>query len=1353
MIDKKIKYGIRKTLVGACSLMLGFMVVGNYMPNTVLKATEEYEHVGIGEWREENTIPRGEIDFGDYVVRFGFGTTSELQRGTLASNKVQLSKPNVYIVDKGRVVDHIWANGNHTSSGNFNFAFPIDNDTTGSRYEVFESQGLGGRIFTQRDAQGNIVRIKGVVEKDTTKYGRIEITTVMTKRIDKAVDIDVSVKNLSENSYKIAYVKKVDTELAGNDGIPVYMLGQNEGLYMDAGNYRVNYVVNVPNGPNNFMNHYYGGYRHLTGDRFGDTRLPFNPVNNLNGTGVETRNIPEDTSVGGTGDTGIFMKWNVRDLGSNETADYSYRIGLVSRFDSKLGVANNTSNEDDAIKNEDNYVKDTLKVKTDLKILKNFKSRVERGVVTSVLNLKDMQNQPLGTKVVVKSIKVVNEVGDTIREIPVDAFNYDTQTVNMEFTNSDVIDGKVHLVYELDANVDKDSVNNVDAMLNISNRSTVTFNDKVNISSVDKVDVNIKKIYGVNYSFMTESNLQMPDDILNATPQDVELVRPTTVVNADRTFETRYVDQTNDGVWNFRGYDKDSVTITNKNETFTGTWDFVPNKYEVTHEFRNGYDNTQLPQEIASRLPENQTNKVNGERVNGTVGFETRYVDVDKDGTWSFDGWGEEKVVNKGNVNFVGTWNFIPNRHNVTYSFEKNTNVLEKYQIPIDVMNRLPLPQNDLIKGQAIEEKNITENTYVDMEQDGTWTFETWDKNPTTMNKENIEIVGTWNFVPNKYKVKHTFQSSSDKQLHNTIVVPEDIENKVTGDEVTPTETFEKNVVDEENDGTWVFATWDSNTKTINKGDAIFVGTWNFVPNKHMVTHTFESTNNAYALPQEILNRLPSNQENKVKGDKVTPDENFDKEFEYRDETNDGIWNFSNWDKERAFVDKGNVNFIGLWDFTPNTYTVTYEYVTDSGKEIPTEIIKPNNINGLINNDMVNPMTLTETVYDDVENDGAWNFVGWDKENITINKANDKFVGKWNFTPKRYDVNYEFNQGLPNEIMNLLPNNELGTKVNKEEVTAPTLTQTRYEDTTRDGVWTFKGWDMASKVINKGDVAFKGTWEFVANEHDITYKFEDNDKYPQELKDLLPTPTKAVQGTKVTPTLTRTVVEDSVNDGTWVFKGWNKSSFVVGKEAVEVVGSWIFSPNKYKVDFEFIGDLSKEVLDMLPQPQENVVKGQAITFKEMFDTVTTEEGIYEFVSWDKENELKVEGNTKVVGTWKLNSYYTELLDEDGKVISKEKGKKAPNDLEGYIFQETKVEGLITRHYYKKKVVENKVEENPIKKIENKVDTKETPKEVIKKEDNKKKAVDTSDLGMYHIFAMGISSLGLLFRKRKSKKKD
>ena len=277
---------------------------------------------------------------------------------------------------------------------------------------------------------------------------------------------------------------------------------------------------------------------------------------------------------------------------------------------------------------------------------------------------------------------------------------------------------------------------------------------------------------------------------------------------------------------------------------------------------------------------------------------------------------------------------------------------------------------------------------------------------------------------------------------------------------------------------------------------------------------------------------------------------------------------------------------------------------------------------------------------------------------MTVGTEDVKFVGKWEFIADEHNVSYEFVSGtagkeLPQAVKDLLP-----TDANKykkdQQVTATQPAQTEVEVAAEDGKWVFKGYEPASPVtVGTEDVKFVGKWEFVAKEHNTTYKFESvtaGKELPQEVKDLLPTDAaKYVKGAEVTAKQPAQA-EVTVADGKWIFKGYEPAGPVtVADKDVEFVGKWEYKANpvaRYTVDYAFASStagkqLPGEVLALIPNDAKEYVNGEEVVAKDPSKTsVDVADGTWTFDGYQQNKYTVNNSNITFIGTWTFKAKQT-----------------------------------------------------------------------------------------------------------------
>ena len=575
------------------------------------------------------------------------------------------------------------------------------------------------------------------------------------------------------------------------------------------------------------------------------------------------------------------------------------------------------------------------------------------------------------------------------------------------------------------------------------------------------------------------------------------------------------------GMSNNQKSTSENVTLKSDESDLTKDFGLVKAKtYKVTHEFKVAKDSSikEFPEavktEVAKQLPDEQTGKKNGEVVKpGTLKDAKDIEDKANDGKWKFTKFiDQDKTtdevdakVDNADVNFVGEWTFVPNKHKVTYEYKSGTKGME---LPDALKKKAPEAAKDKVKGDTVTSPvpQGKDAEFRDEANKGTWKFKEYDRKDATIENKDEHVVGTWVFEkdpePKTYKVTHKFESEDPNiELPDAVkkLLPSDQTGKKDGSKVTPTEPNTKKV--ETNDGTWTFTGYDKAEKTVEGKDVEFIGKWKFTPKTYKVTHEFKVAKDSSikefpeAVKTEVAKQLPDEQTGKKNGEVVKPGTLKDAK-DVEDKANDGKWKFTKFidqdkttDEVDAKVDNADVNFVGEWTFAPNKHNVTYEYKSGTkGIELPDALKKkaPEAAKDKVKGDKVtSPVPQgKDAEFRDEANKGTWKFEKYDRGEVTIDNKDEHVVGTWVFEkdpePKTYKVTHEFksadpNKELPDEVKKLLPSNQTGKKDGSNvNPTAPAKTTVE----TKDGIWTFVGYDEKEKTIDGKDAYFVGTWKF-----------------------------------------------------------------------------------------------------------------------------------------------------------------------------------------------------------------------------------------------------------------------------------
>ena len=366
-------------------------------------------------------------------------------------------------------------------------------------------------------------------------------------------------------------------------------------------------------------------------------------------------------------------------------------------------------------------------------------------------------------------------------------------------------------------------------------------------------------------------------------------------------------------------------------------------------------------------------------------------------------------------------------------------------------------------------------------------------------------------------------------------------------------------------------------------------------------------------------------------------------------------------------------------------YEKHHEFVSGTpGKELPQEVkdllqAKEKNIS------KGSQFTQTQPSKTEVKTaEGTWSFKSYDKTSETINGADVKFVGTWEFTPApTYKATHEFVSGtpgkeLPQEVKDLLPADQTDLKDGSQATpTQPSKTEVK----TSEGTWSFKSYDKPSETINGADAHFVGTWEFTpAPTYKATHEFVSGTpgkELPQEVKDLLPVAqTDLKDGSQAMPTQpSKTEVKTA--EGTWSFKSYDKTSETVNGSDVKFVGTWEFTASPaptvtHKAVHEFVSgtpgkELPQEVKVLLPVDQTDLKDGSQVTPTQPSKTeVKTSEGTWSFKSYDKISETINGSDVKFVGTWEFTASPAPTYKATHEFVSGTPGKELPQEVKALL---------------------------------------------------------------------------------------
>lgn len=737
-----------------------------------------------------------------------------------------------------------------------------------------------------------------------------------------------------------------------------------------------------------------------------------------------------------------------------------------------------------------------------------------------------------------------------------------------------------------------------------------------------------------DHEFKSEDGSELPQDVKTLTPASTEDITPGTTVtpnlftvpeaskpnatyNGYDAGKVQVKDDAKNGVWTFKSWDKQSETLDKKNGHFIGTWTFTPNAYAQTYKYVMS-DGSAVPAEVNATLPARV-----GDLIDGT--------------------------------NVTAANPLAPAAENVMQPTDKGYDATK---------TQVKLPH-------------------------GYANFISWDIPSAIINRADVLHTGTWEYHENLWGKSHEFKSNTDKALPAgiTAITPATVNDQYHDGDTINADTFRipaENVVPSTNPlydankvqyldehGVWTADdAWDKSNVVVDHADTHFVRGWTYQANSYAKNHKFESVDGT-PLPTELAAITPASSDGYEDGtvlnadtfevpaaNKVDASDKLYQEGKTQFRSNDGmgVWTAEPaWDKHDVTVDHADVTFTLKWSYTEYKFGKQHKFVAEDGSELPQGIkdITPANVeNQYKSNEVITadgfevpvdkkPADGTEYAdaskkqFVDTERDGVWEFVSWDKDNITVDHSDDNlFTGTWKFNGYSHKATYEFVSGtpgkeLPKSIVDMTPTDP--AKYTKgTEVPAKSEFEKTVKDEDNDGTWTFKSYDHDKQTVEKSDIKFVGTWEFTPNTYPVGYEFKSTDpkrELPKVVRDKLPKDDKTYI-TK-TPVDAQKIPNDPVYDPEldidWTFNKWDSPKKTIEREGIKFTGEWTPKQREYKVTYKFTSgtpgkELPKEVTDLLPKDDKTYVTGSKVKSTKPSKT-----------------EVKVDG-----GTWKFKEFPPEL---------------------------------------------------------------------------------------------------------------
>ena len=739
-------------------------------------------------------------------------------------------------------------------------------------------------------------------------------------------------------------------------------------------------------------------------------------------------------------------------------------------------------------------------------------------------------------------------------------------------------------------------------------------------------------------------------------PEDTKIYKKGDKVKAIQPTETTYVENDGSGRWTFKGYDYDSQVIDKDDIFFKGKWEYTPTPYKATYRAVNGSPEKTPPAFLANWSPEDKRRFAEGEVVKAQEFHWVFYTSEEfpnRKSYWALTGFdAPSKVVNHGDVEFVGTWKYFEDVI-VSYKAVNQHDWENFYKLPsspktsyYDKYN-LPLPK---------EIKDLESKLY-----DYKLTFNQYDQRDKYLPKDILDTLAALERYDYVQRVHKPFYDAEHEGNW----------------------TFEEDVVDLTLNRELERATSHGTAPKF-----ILPLTFSFKPVPRKPTYEFISGTAGKALPAEINNLKPVYEPSEwIYMDRKTYPKGKDivqavkpLNDSYYDAANDGTWHFKGYDFDRKPVsdwehDGWNLKFTGTWTFTPGTYPENYKFVSkDPSLSLPEEITTyiPSTGKNYSNGDTVLATAPLKTTYMDFVNKGTWKFEGYDAGSKVVNKDAVLFTGTWSFTPHRdKTVSFDFVSDTPGKT---IPD-DLKTQIPAPITTSPDEYFDNvkkvlrdfytYTDEENDGTWVSKQPEEVEKPTDDEDSTYTVHWTFEPNRHSAYYDFYTDSKDssgnlispPNTLYALISDTREFVKGEKARVKMpSKTRIEDPDGRGTWVFDNYYEDDNTtisprvktVGTEDVLFKGKWIFVPTDqsdtiYRLEYKFTNStpaypLPNKIREMLPAGTDFVARADDYKDASKLDTttVTVPTGTWTFHGFDADKYGKAIAGTKVksiAGSW------------------------------------------------------------------------------------------------------------------------
>lgn len=356
---------------------------------------------GIHDWTPtvQTDIEGFKID-NDKTLKYTFGNDD----GTLTSGDTSggnmLPKFNIFLDDNGTIVESVYLakQGMPTS-----YDFGLQPDRTSDEVTI-DGNSVVKRFMSYEFYKGTTdagkIALK-VVGEINTDNGHYQVELLLRPADEQPViQQEIYIMNLDSQTYESGVFFAKDSQVAGNDYVPVFAQANNAGMYLETDLYKMFMNMNITDGPKHYSAAVYTSTGGLSGSIFG---LKGYDSADFDSGGADNRNLAEGDTIFDAGDSTYSNKWGWTEFKPDEVNHFRTDLGMVSKGvvvpAAAVSYQNNTSQDNE------NHILDELTIKLKTHNI-GFDSDWDEVQVTGPI--------PEELDIDKDSIKVENNAGDTL---------------------------------------------------------------------------------------------------------------------------------------------------------------------------------------------------------------------------------------------------------------------------------------------------------------------------------------------------------------------------------------------------------------------------------------------------------------------------------------------------------------------------------------------------------------------------------------------------------------------------------------------------------------------------------------------------------------------------------------------------------------------------------------------------------------------------------------------------------------------------------------------------------------------------------------------------------------------------